>query len=80
MAVAVNEPEPVRDTKLLTSRCCGANKFINGEDPVLKPDEEYPEWLVFCFIKGSAGRLYIKYIHTGCKKKIQTSILKKIWS
>ena len=41
----VQEPPPVEDAKLLVTRCCGLNKFIEGEDPVLKPKEEYPEWL-----------------------------------
>ncbi|XP_076802004.1 large ribosomal subunit protein mL54-like [Clavelina lepadiformis] len=43
--VTVEEPEPVRDTKVLVTRCCGLNKYKDGEDPVLKPDSEYPEWL-----------------------------------
>nr|XP_002125406.1 39S ribosomal protein L54, mitochondrial [Ciona intestinalis] len=43
--VLVEIPKPIRDTKLLQTRCCGLNKYIEGEDPVLKPDHEYPEWL-----------------------------------
>lgn len=25
--------------------CTGANIFVEGTDPTLQPDEEYPEWL-----------------------------------
>lgn len=25
--------------------CLGANYFKTGEDPVIKPESEYPEWL-----------------------------------
>jgi len=56
-AVAVKEPEPIRDTTLLTTRCCGANKFVEGEDPILKADEEYPDWLWT--------------IHTGPPKRVE---------
>lgn len=28
-----------------TTHCTGANYFKEGEDPLLKADEEYPEWL-----------------------------------
>uniref|UniRef100_H2ZFF4 Large ribosomal subunit protein mL54 n=1 Tax=Ciona savignyi TaxID=51511 RepID=H2ZFF4_CIOSA len=43
--VVVETPKPIRDTELLVTRCCGLNKYVEGEDPVLKPDEEYPDWL-----------------------------------
>nr|CAB3263988.1 39S ribosomal protein L54, mitochondrial [Phallusia mammillata] len=44
-ATAVKQPKPVTDAHLLTTRCCGLNKFKEGEDPELKPDSEYPDWL-----------------------------------
>jgi Mitochondrial ribosomal protein L37 len=32
--------------KVLSAEVCtGANIFTDGQDPTLKPDEEYPEWL-----------------------------------
>jgi len=40
----VPPPEPTTDTNLLVTRCCGLNKFIDGEDPEIKADDEYPEW------------------------------------
>lgn len=33
------------DAKILCSRLCGGNIYKDGEDPVLKPDNEYPDWL-----------------------------------
>lgn len=33
------------DPKKLLNYCCGANIFIEGSDPEIKPDSEYPEWL-----------------------------------
>ena len=27
------------------TKCTGVNYFKEGEDPPIKPDEEYPEWL-----------------------------------
>ncbi|XP_077463480.1 large ribosomal subunit protein mL54 [Stigmatopora argus] len=38
-------PEVCKDPVRLTSYAVGANIFKQGEDPKLKPDEEYPEWL-----------------------------------
>ncbi|XP_076465700.1 large ribosomal subunit protein mL54-like [Babylonia areolata] len=44
---AVKKPtlEVETDVAKLTQFCCGANIYSTGEDPKLKPDEEYPEWL-----------------------------------
>ncbi|KAG5881301.1 hypothetical protein JTB14_016172 [Gonioctena quinquepunctata] len=33
------------DPERLTKYACGTNIFKTGEDVLLKPDEEYPEWL-----------------------------------
>ncbi|KAL4228102.1 Mitochondrial ribosomal protein L37 [Mactra antiquata] len=33
------------DAKVLVTRLCGGNIYKEGEDPVIGPDEEYPEWL-----------------------------------
>ena len=33
------------DPQKLLSKCCGANIFVEGSDPEIKPDHEYPEWL-----------------------------------
>ncbi|XP_058494324.1 large ribosomal subunit protein mL54 [Solea solea] len=38
-------PEVCKDTVKLTSHAVGANIFKQGDDPKLKPPEEYPEWL-----------------------------------
>lgn len=38
-------PEVCRDPVRLTSYAVGVNIFKQGEDPKLKPPEEYPEWL-----------------------------------
>ncbi|XP_039257351.2 large ribosomal subunit protein mL54-like [Styela clava] len=38
-------PEVVRDTQLLQKYCCGLGFKVDEEDPELKPDSEYPEWL-----------------------------------
>ncbi|ESP05508.1 hypothetical protein LOTGIDRAFT_102989, partial [Lottia gigantea] len=33
------------DPKILVTKCCGANIYVDGTDPDLKPDSEYPDWL-----------------------------------
>lgn len=33
------------DPQKLVNLCCGANIFVDGQDPELKPDSEYPDWL-----------------------------------
>ncbi|RUS76861.1 hypothetical protein EGW08_015371 [Elysia chlorotica] len=33
------------DAQKLLTHCCGANIFLEGSDPEIKPDQEYPEWL-----------------------------------
>lgn len=38
-------PEVCKDAARLTSYAVGVNIFKQGEDPKLKPPEEYPEWL-----------------------------------
>ncbi|XP_037530603.1 39S ribosomal protein L54, mitochondrial [Nematolebias whitei] len=38
-------PEVCKDPVKLTSYAVGANIFKQGDDPKLKPFEEYPEWL-----------------------------------
>ncbi|TMS20166.1 39S ribosomal protein L54, mitochondrial-like [Larimichthys crocea] len=38
-------PEVCKDPIRLTSYAVGVNIFKQGEDPQLKPPEEYPEWL-----------------------------------
>lgn len=37
-------PEVCKDAARLTSYAVGVNIFKQGEDPKLKPPEEYPEW------------------------------------
>ncbi|XP_042339753.1 39S ribosomal protein L54, mitochondrial [Plectropomus leopardus] len=38
-------PEVCKDPVRLTSYAVGVNIFKEGEDPQLKPPEQYPEWL-----------------------------------
>lgn len=38
-------PEVCKDPVRLTSYAVGANIFKQGEDPQLKPPDQYPEWL-----------------------------------
>lgn len=38
-------PEVCRDPVRLTTHAVGANIFKQGEDPQLKPHDQYPEWL-----------------------------------
>ncbi|XP_022615300.1 39S ribosomal protein L54, mitochondrial [Seriola dumerili] len=38
-------PEVCKDPVRLTSYAVGVNIFKQGDDPKLKPPEEYPEWL-----------------------------------
>nr|XP_057930325.1 large ribosomal subunit protein mL54 [Doryrhamphus excisus] len=38
-------PEVCRDPVRLTTYAVGANIYKQGEDPKLKPPEEYPDWL-----------------------------------
>lgn len=37
-------PEVCKDPVRLTTYAVGVNVFKQGEDPVLKPPEQYPEW------------------------------------
>jgi large subunit ribosomal protein L54 len=40
--------EPEAETKEITLNmdvCLGANYFKTGDDPVIKPESEYPDWL-----------------------------------
>ncbi|XP_011569276.3 39S ribosomal protein L54, mitochondrial isoform X1 [Plutella xylostella] len=46
------ETDPVK----LVTRVCGSNILTTGEDVVLKPDSEYPEWL-WTLNTGAATRL-----------------------
>ena len=53
------EEESVNSAKASsTTHCTGANYFKEGEDPVLKADEEYPKWLWGLLDKkeGEAGK------------------------
>uniref|UniRef100_A0A8C4SSL6 Large ribosomal subunit protein mL54 n=1 Tax=Erpetoichthys calabaricus TaxID=27687 RepID=A0A8C4SSL6_ERPCA len=38
-------PEVCKDPVKLTSHAMGVNIFKDGQDPVLKASEEYPQWL-----------------------------------
>ncbi|KAJ7993148.1 hypothetical protein DPEC_G00269420 [Dallia pectoralis] len=38
-------PEVCTDPVMLTSHAVGVNIFKQGDNPVLKPHDEYPEWL-----------------------------------
>lgn len=49
-------PEVCKDPGRLTSYAVGVNIFKQGEDPKLKPNEEYPEWL-FQLNLGNAKKL-----------------------
>ncbi|CAL1547535.1 unnamed protein product [Lymnaea stagnalis] len=37
--------EVVTDPEQLLKYCCGANIYVDGKDPEIKPDSEYPDWL-----------------------------------
>lgn len=37
-------PEVCKDPVRLTTYAVGVNVFKEGEDPMLKPPEQYPEW------------------------------------
>uniref|UniRef100_A0A3P9MBS7 Large ribosomal subunit protein mL54 n=1 Tax=Oryzias latipes TaxID=8090 RepID=A0A3P9MBS7_ORYLA len=50
-------PEVCKDPLRLTSYAVGANILKQGEDPKLKPAEEYPEWL-FQLNLGDVKRLH----------------------
>ncbi|XP_064608091.1 large ribosomal subunit protein mL54-like [Liolophura sinensis] len=39
------EMEVETDPEKLVKYCCGANIYVTGQDPELKPDSEYPDWL-----------------------------------
>lgn len=41
---AFKGPEVCKDPVRLTTHAVGVNVFKQGEDPVLKAPEEYPEW------------------------------------
>ncbi|XP_015249920.1 PREDICTED: 39S ribosomal protein L54, mitochondrial [Cyprinodon variegatus] len=50
-------PEVCKDPVRLTSYAVGVNIYKQGEDPKLKPPEEYPEWL-FQLDLGKAKKLH----------------------
>lgn len=37
-------PDVCKDPVRLTTYAVGVNVFKEGEDPMLKPPEQYPEW------------------------------------
>jgi len=39
------QTKPVKEAYLNMEVCVGANYFKTGEDPIIKPESEYPEWL-----------------------------------
>ncbi|XP_013869653.1 large ribosomal subunit protein mL54 isoform X2 [Austrofundulus limnaeus] len=41
----LKEPEVCKDAVRLTTYAVGVNILKQGEDPKLKPREEYPDWL-----------------------------------
>ncbi|KAF7203017.1 large ribosomal subunit protein mL54 [Nothobranchius furzeri] len=49
-------PEVCKDPVRLTSHAVGVNIYKQGEDPLLKPHGEYPEWL-FQLNLGKAKKL-----------------------
>lgn len=46
MKEEVKGPEVCKDPIRLTSYAVGANILKQGEDPQLKPNDQYPEWWV----------------------------------
>ncbi|XP_047231610.1 39S ribosomal protein L54, mitochondrial [Girardinichthys multiradiatus] len=50
-------PEVCKDPVRLTSYAVGVNIYKQGEDPKLRPTEEYPEWL-FQMNLGKAKKLH----------------------
>ncbi|KAL4658867.1 39S ribosomal protein L54, mitochondrial [Arapaima gigas] len=45
MKEVLKGPEVCKDPVKLTSYAVGVNIFKHGEDPLLQPHEEYPDWL-----------------------------------
>ncbi|XP_060582954.1 large ribosomal subunit protein mL54-like [Ruditapes philippinarum] len=43
--VKKKELEVVTDARILCTRLCGGNINKEGDDPVIGPDEDYPDWL-----------------------------------
>lgn len=50
-------PEVCKDPVRLTSYAVGVNIYKQGEDPQLKPPEQYPEWWGHTFI------LFLVFFH-----------------
>ncbi|CAG07959.1 unnamed protein product [Tetraodon nigroviridis] len=50
-------PEVCKDPVTLTTYAVGVNVFKQGEDPMLKPPEQYPEWL-FRLNLGAAQKIH----------------------
>ena len=53
-----------------TTHCTGANYFKEGEDPVLKADEEYPKWL-WGLLDKKEGKESKKELRRESKRKIR---------
>lgn len=49
-------PEVCKDPVRLTSYAVGVNIYKQGEDPKIKPSEEYPEWWVHMSLSSAQFR------------------------